>query len=108
MKGPLACDRAGVDSKLCAGTVNGDTYPSKRYAKHSVASSNAVKRNEFGTFSSQMLPDALGQGGLRVKWGKGRFGSKNDQKIKVLRMGWPIVENVPTPCGIIFNLSRGP
>ena len=35
-------------------------------------------------------------------------GSKNSQKIKVLRMGWPIVENVPTPCGIIFNLSRGP
>ena len=23
---------------LCAGTVNGDTYPSKRYAKHSLAS----------------------------------------------------------------------
>ena len=100
--------RVCVDSKLCAGTVNGDTYPSKRYAKWSVASSNTVKRNEFGTFSSQMLPDALGQDGLRVKWGKGRFGSKNDKKIKVLRMGWPIVENVPTPCGIIFNLFRGP
>ena len=23
-------------------------------------------------------------------------------------MGWPIVENVPTPCGIIFNLFRSP
>ena len=34
--------------------------------------------------------------------------SKNSQKIKVLRMGWPIVENVPTPCGIVFNLFRGP
>ena len=34
--------------------------------------------------------------------------SKNDRKIKVLRMGWPIVENVPTPCGIILNLFRGP
>ena len=29
---------AGADSKLCAGTVNGDTYPSKRYANPSVAS----------------------------------------------------------------------
>ena len=93
---------------MCAGAVNGDTYPSKRYTKRGVASSYAVKRNEFGTFSSQMLPDALGQDGLRLKWGKGRFGSKNDKKIKVLRMGWPIVENVPTPCGIIFNLFRGP
>ena len=97
-----------TNSKLCAVTVNGDTYPSKRYAKHSVTSSNTVKRNEFGTFSSQMLPDALGQDGLRVKWDKGRFGSKNYQQIKVLRMGWPIVENVPTPCGIISNLFRGP
>ena len=51
--------------------------------------------------------DALGQDGLRLKWGKGQFWSKNDKKIKVLRMGWPIVENVPTPCGIIFNLFRG-
>ena len=55
-----------------------------------------------------MLPDALGQGGLRVKWGKGRFGSKNDQKIKVLRMGWPIVENLSGPRGRFFNLFRGP
>ena len=36
------------------------------------------------------------------------FWSKNDPKIKVLRMGWPIVENVPTSCGIMFNLFRGP
>ncbi len=34
--------------------------------------------------------------------------SKNDQKIKVLRMGWPIVENVPMLCGIIYRLFRGP
>ena len=108
MKGLLACARAGVDSKLCAGTVNGDTYPSKRYAKHSVASSNTVKRNEFGTFSSQMLPDALGQGGLRVRWGKGRFGSKNDPPKKVPRMKVSIVGNLSGPQESIFSLSRGP
>ena len=34
--------------------------------------------------------------------------SKNDRKIKVLRMGWPIVENVPMLCESIFNLFRGP
>ena len=33
---------------------------------------------------------------------------KNDRTIKVLRMGWPIVENVPMLCGSIFNLFRGP
>ena len=38
----------------------------------------------------------------------GGEGVKNDQKIKVLRMGWPIVENVPTSCGIILNLFRSP
>ena len=42
------------------------------------------------------------------KNGQTHFWSKHGQKIKVLRMGWPIVENVPTPRGIIFNLFRGP
>ena len=45
---------------------------------------------------------------LSIKNGQTHVGSKNSQKMKVLRMGWPIVENVPTPCGIILNLSRGP
>ena len=31
-------------------------------------------------------------------------GPEESQKIKVLRMGFSIVENVPTPCGIIFKL----
>ena len=35
--------------------------------------------------------DTLGQGGLRPKWAKGRFWSKKVEKIKVLRMSWPIV-----------------
>ena len=37
---------------------------------------------------------------------------KNVQKIskknKVLRMGWPGGQNVPTPCESLFMLSRGP
>ena len=37
-----------------------------------------------------------------------RDGVKNDQKIKVLSMGWPIVENVPASCGIILNLFGSP
>ena len=32
---------------------------------------------------------------------------KNGQKMKVLRMRFSIVENVPTPCGSILNLFRG-
>ena len=38
--------------------------------------------------------DGLGQGGPRLKWAKGRFGSKNDEKAKVLRMEFSIVENL--------------
>ena len=52
--------------------------------------------------------DGLGQGGLRLKWVKGRFWSKNDEKVKVLRMGLPIVENLSGLQESIFNLSRGP
>ena len=38
--------------------------------------------------------DGLGQGGPRLKWAKGRFWSKIDEKVKVLRMSLPIVENL--------------
>ena len=50
----------------------------------------------------------VGQGGLRLKLAKGRFWSKIDEKVKVLRMGLPIVENLSGPQESIFNLSRGP
>ena len=52
--------------------------------------------------------DGLGQGWLRLKWAKGQFWSKIDEKVKVLRMGLPIVENLSGPQESIFNLSRGP
>ena len=52
--------------------------------------------------------DGLGQGGPRLKWAKGRFGSKNDEKVKVLRMEFSIVENLSGLQESIFNLSRGP
>ena len=39
---------------------------------------------------------------------KGRFGSKNDEKGKVLRMEFSIVENLSGLQESIFNLSRGP
>ena len=52
--------------------------------------------------------DGFGRGGLRLKWAKGRFGSKIDEKVKVLRMGLPIVENLSGPQESIFNLSRSP
>jgi hypothetical protein len=50
--------------------------------------------------------DGLGQGGPRLKWAKGRLWSKNDEKIKVLRMGLPIVENLSGLQESIFSLSR--
>ena len=52
--------------------------------------------------------DGLGQGRLRLKWAKGRFGSKIDEKVKVLRMDLPIVENLSGLQESIFNLSRSP
>ena len=51
--------------------------------------------------------DGLGQGGPRLKWAKGRSGSKNDEKVKVLGMGLPIVENLNGLQESIFNLFRG-
>ena len=52
--------------------------------------------------------EGLGQGGPRLKWGKGRSGSENDEKVKVLRMEFSIVENLSGPQESIFNLSRSP
>ena len=52
--------------------------------------------------------EGLGQGGPRLKWAKGRFGSKNDEKVKVLRMEFSIVENLSGLQESIFNPSRGP
>ena len=52
--------------------------------------------------------EGLGQGGPRLKWAKGRFGSKNDEKVKVLRMGLPIVESLSGLQESIFSLFRGP
>ena len=52
--------------------------------------------------------EGLGQGGPRVKWAKGRSGSKNDEKVKVLRMEFSIVENLSGLQESIFNLSRSP
>ena len=52
--------------------------------------------------------EGLGQGGPRLKWAKGRFGSKNDLKVKVLRVEFSIVENLSGLQESIFNLSRGP
>ena len=54
--------------------------------------------------------DGLGQGGPRLKWAKGRFGSKNDEKVKVLKMEFSIllvVENLSELQESIFNLSKG-
>ena len=44
----------------------------------------------------------------KAEVGQGRFGSKNDEKVKVLRMEFSIVENLSGLQDITFNLSRGP
>ncbi len=52
--------------------------------------------------------EGLGQGGPRLKWAKGRSGSKIDENVKVLRMEFSTVENLSGLQESIFNLSRGP
>ena len=52
--------------------------------------------------------EGLGQGGPRLKWAKGRFWSKNDEKVKVLSMELSIVENLSGLQESIFSLSRSP
>ena len=52
--------------------------------------------------------DGLGQGGLRLKWAKGRFGRNIDGKIKVPRMGLHIVESLSGLQQSIFSLSTSP
>ena len=52
--------------------------------------------------------EGLGQGGPRLKWAKGRSGSKNDEKVKVLRMEFSIVEKLSGPRESIFRLFRSP
>ena len=49
--------------------------------------------------------DGLGQGWLRLKWAKGQFLSKIDEKVKVLRMEFSIVEKIRGLQESIFNLS---
>ena len=43
-----------------------------------------------------------------MKWAEGRSGPKNDEKVKVLRIEFSIVENLSGLQESIFNLSRGP
>ena len=52
--------------------------------------------------------EGLGQGGPRLKWAKGRSGSKNVEKVKALRMELSIVENLSGLQESDFNISRGP
>ena len=54
------------------------------------------------------LQEGLGQGGPRLKWAKGRSGSKNDEKVKVLRMEFSIVENLSGLQESICSLFRSP
>ena len=46
--------------------------------------------------------------GARLKWAKGRFGSKNVEKVTVLRMEFSIVENLSGLQESISNLARSP
>ena len=55
-----------------------------------------------------MGPGPYGLGPYGLIGAKGQIWSNKYQKIKVLRMGFSIVENLSGSGDIIFNLFRGP
>ena len=58
-------------------------------------------------FLSSSLAWPPGWPGLRLKWAKDRFGSKNDEKVKVLRMEFSIVENLIVGANTCMGISVG-
>ena len=54
---------------------------------------DGLEQDGLGDLAWPGTQDGLGQGRLRLKLPKGRFGSKNAEKVKVLRMEFSIVEN---------------
>ena len=83
-----------VRSFLLLFTVLGDTYPQKHKVKLSFLSNFCILAERCSTFWAPAWPGPPGWPGLRLKWAKGRFGNQNDEKVKVLRMGLPIVESL--------------
>ena len=107
----VGIEGAIVGARICSWTrfsVLGDTCPSIYYTKHSVASSNTTYReNEARSLQSSLwrLPgpqEGLGRGRLRFQWAKGRVWSKIDEKVKVLRMEFSIMERLSGPQESIF------
>ena len=89
--------------------VLGDTYPQRHIIKFTCWGDFCILAERCSTFWAPAWPlawpgsqDGLGQGGLRLKWAKGRFLLKIDEKITVLRMSLPIVENLSGPQERVF------
>ena len=96
-------------------TILGDTYPQKHTVKLTCLGNFCILAERCLTFLAPAWSlawpgpqDGLGQGGPGLKWAKGRFWSKNDEKVKVLRMSLPLVENLSGLQESIFSLFRGP
>ena len=126
--GVLAVLYAPLGGNLDSVALNGPVNNGKRWAhlqKHTIKftfseeiciwresgttllAQDSLGQGGLGHLAWPGTQDGLGQGRLRLKWAKGRFGSKIDEKMKVLRMSLPIVESLSGPQESIFNLSRG-
>ena len=57
-----------------------------RVAGITLLGQDGLDQDGLGHLAWPGVQDGLGQGRLRLKWAKGRFGSKNDEKIQVLGM----------------------
>ena len=100
--------RGRARSFLLLFIVLGDTYPQKHIVKSTNSRNFCILAERCSTFWAPAWPGPPGWPGLRLKCAKGRFGYKNYEKVKVLRMCLPIVENLSGLQESIFSLSRSP
>ena len=83
-------------------TILVDTYTQKHTMRLTNSRNFCIWRKRCSTFWA-----AAWSMGPRLKWAKGRSGSKIGEKVKVLRMEFSIVESLSGLQESIFSLSRG-
>ena len=88
-------------------TLLGDPTLQKHTMKLTNSRNFCIFVERCSTFGAPAWPGPPGWPGPRLKWAKDRFASKNDEKVKVLRMSLPIVESLSGPQESIFSLFRG-
>ena len=69
---------------------------------------DGLDQDGLGHLACPGTQDGLGQGRLRLKWAKVRFGSKTGEQIQTLGMEFSIVEKLSGLQESIFGVFRSP